>query len=87
MLTVISIVAGLIISILGFFLRYLLTTIDKKFELIFDKLEDLAKVSELEKLEAKIEKEVEKREAKFNKLEDDLSALKDRMNKCKSCNV
>ena len=85
-LAIATTVLGVFLAIIGFLIRWLVSDFNKKLNLLFDKIEKLATVSEVDKLEAKMQIEIDKKEAKFAILEHQIRQLEDRQNKCKSCN-
>ena len=77
---------GVIISVLGFFIRWFVADMNKKFDLLFEKIESMAKESEVEKLRNKIEVEIDKKERAFIDIQKEIQNIKDKMNRCPSCN-
>ena len=65
-----------LIAIIGWFLKYYVSNLDKKFDLIFKKLDELAKQSDINDIYIQLEK-----------LENRIRQVEDKQNKCKSCNV
>ena len=82
-----------VLSILGFFLKEAYSNFNKtldalnlKIDNFANKLEKMARTSDIQALEIYIEKEIEKREESITILETRIRAIEDKMNRCQNCN-
>jgi len=82
-----------VLSILGFFLKEAYSNFNKtldslnlKIDNFANKLEKMARTSDIQALEIYIEKEIEKREEAIASVEARVRSIEDKMNRCPSCN-
>ena len=77
--------SGVIIAVFSFLIRWIFTQFDKKIDLIFNKLDDMVKQSELDKLKNLIDLEINKKEDRFKEVEKRIREIEQTQDRCKSC--